>query len=639
VLDLGRICRSYGATHARWRRGDGSEAVAEGAGGSLQRAVDTHGVGPLAAALASGEGLWLRDGDVELQVSREDSSASMRVSWDEGPSYQERFTVTPNATLPADPGPGARSAMPQAPSSGAASPVAPAPSRGVRAGAQPVSDVAAALHDPALPLAVGPDGLYVLDDAVGLPVVPAVDPASLGAPSFRQAHGVRAAYVAGAMAGGIASADLVVAMGRAGLLGFFGAGGLPLVAVEQACKEVTAALGDAPCGFNLLHNPVEPHVEEATVDLYLSHGIRRVSASAYMRLTRAVVRYRLHGIHAGTDGQPVCPNKVFAKVSRAEVAEPFMRPAPKRLVEALVAEGLLTTEQAALAAQVPVAEDVTAEADSGGHTDRRPLVVLLPTLLALRDRVSAEEGYGARGITLRVGAGGGLGDPASVAAAFTMGADYVLTGSINQSCIQADTSKLAKEMVSAAGMADMAQGAAPDMFEIGAHVQVLGRGSVYAQRANKLHGLYKTYGDLDALPAKERQRLEKTLFRRPLDEVWADTRAYWAQRDPKEVERAERDPRHKLALTFRWYLGMSSRWARMGTEDRKRDFQIWCGPSMGRFNDWVRGTWLEPLEARDAVAVARCLLRGAAAIRRVEVAAALGVTLPTGVRVPPPHAG
>ena len=87
MLDLGRICRSYGATHARWRRGDGSEAVAEGAGGSLQRAVDTHGVGPLAAALASGEGLCLRDGDVELRcvTSREPDDrevGDLRLAWD-----------------------------------------------------------------------------------------------------------------------------------------------------------------------------------------------------------------------------------------------------------------------------------------------------------------------------------------------------------------------------------------------------------------------------------------------------------------------------------------------------------------------------------------------------------------------------
>ena len=75
-----------------------------------------------------------------------------------------------------------------------------------------------------------------------LGTIPPVTPASLGAQSFLDAHNVRLAYVAGAMAGGIASADLVIAMGKAGLLGFFGAGGLPVEAVEASLKTIRQRL-------------------------------------------------------------------------------------------------------------------------------------------------------------------------------------------------------------------------------------------------------------------------------------------------------------------------------------------------------------------------------------------------------------
>jgi len=363
-----------------------------------------------------------------------------------------------------------------------------------------------------------------------------------------------------------------------------------------------------------------------------------VSASAFMTLTPAIVRYRLHGIHKDDAGRIVCPNHVFAKVSRSEVAEPFMRPAPKALVEQCVAEGWITADQAVLAAQIPMAEDITAEGDSGGHTDRRPLVVLLPTLQRLRDKVMAEEGYRDRGIHIRVGAAGGIGDPASAYGALAMGADYLLTGSINQSSKEAGTSDLAKQMIAAAGMADVATGPAPDMFEIGAHVQVLSRGSMYAQRAGRLYNLYKRYGSMEEIPAKDREKIEKTIFKRSFEDVWEGTRDYWSGRDPAEVERAEKDGRHKMALTFRWYLGMTSRWARMGEKDRKRDFQIWCGPSMGSFNDWVSGTWLEPLEARGVVAIAHAILHGAAALRRVEAARSCGVAVPSSADHPQPKA-
>ena len=440
--------------------------------------------------------------------------------------------------------------------------------------------------------------------------VPSVTGGSLGSAAFRRAHGVRMAYVAGAMAGGIASADLVVAMSNAGLLGFFGAGGLPVPAVEAALVDIKAR-AEGAWGFNLLNNPHEPAVEEATVDLYLAHGVRRVSASAYMDLSPAVVRYRFHGIHE-VDGEIVTPNHVFAKVSRAEVAEKFLQPARPALLKALVDAGHLTKAQAKLAAKLPVAEDITAEADSGGHTDHRALVALVPELQALRDRISEERGYDALGVRPRVGAAGGLGTPRAVWAAFAMGADYVLTGSVNQATIEAGTSLLAKSLLADAGPADVASGPAPDMFELGAKVQVLSRGAMYAQRAQRLYDTWKLYPSIEAIPAKDRKKLEKQLFQRPLDEVWEETRSFWQERDPSQVARAETDERHRMALVFRWYLGLSSRWARIGDESRKRDFQIWCGPSMGAFNRWAAGGPLEALESRTVVAVADALMSGAA---------------------------
>jgi PfaD family protein len=639
MLHLDQVVLAYGAVRAVLERAGGETVQAEGAGGGLVSAVDSQGVGPLASALGEGDTLRLEDAGVSLTLVRSGAWARMRVEWADGPTYEDQIPAsTADASLSTSP-PSMPMAVASAPSSPASqtstSPLFSPDSSTV------VTDLAAALHDNNTPLIVSESGVYRAGQfGAGEPlrgIIPAVTAADLGAQSFATAHGVSAAYVAGAMAGGIGSADMVIAMGQAGFVGFYGAGGLPLEVVERDVVRIKEALGDKPAGFNLLHNPVEPKVEQSTVEMFIKHDCRYVSASAFMTLTAAIVRFRLHGIHKGPNGRIICPNAVFAKVSRTEVAEPFMRPAPAALVEACVAEGWLTAEQAALAAQVPMAEDLTAEADSGGHTDRRPLVVLLPTLQRLRDRVMAEEGYAERGIQLRIGAAGGIGDPESAHGALAMGADYILTGSINQSSKEAGTSDMVKAMVSAAGMADVAQGPAPDMFEIGAHVQVLSRGSMYAQRASRLHDLYKRYPSMEAIPDKDRQKIEKTFFKRTLADVWEGTRAYWAERDPAEVERAEKDPRHKMALTFRWYLGMTSRWARLGETDRKRDFQIWCGPSMGSFNDWVRGTWLETLESRSVVDIAHAVLHGAASLRRVEVARTLGVLVPGSAQHPSPH--
>ena len=73
-----------------------------------------------------------------------------------------------------------------------------------------------------------------------------------------------------------------------------------------------------------------------------------------------------------------------------------------------------------------------------------------------------------------------------------------------------------------------------------------------------------------------------------------------------------------MALIFRWYLGLSSRWSNVGEEGREMDYQIWAGPSLGAFNAWVKGTALEDYTKRDAVEVAEHMLSGAAFLYRVQ---------------------
>ncbi len=53
-----------------------------------------------------------------------------------------------------------------------------------------------------------------------------------------------------------------------------------------------------------------------------------------------------------------------------------MAPPPAQILRELVTRGDITPEQAEWAAQIPMADDVTAEADSGGHTDNQPAIRL-----------------------------------------------------------------------------------------------------------------------------------------------------------------------------------------------------------------------------------------------------------------------
>ncbi|QIS14034.1 PfaD family polyunsaturated fatty acid/polyketide biosynthesis protein [Nocardia arthritidis] len=464
------------------------------------------------------------------------------------------------------------------------------------------------------------------DSATVLAAVPPLPPERLGASGFRTAYGVRYAYMSGAMAGGIASADLVIALARAGLLASFGAAGLTTDRVDTALRRFRAEIPDLPYCANLIHSPSESAMERAAVELFLRYGVTCVEASAFMSLTPTIVRYRVAGLSRDGDGRVRIGNRVIAKVSRAEVAEPFLRPAPPSMVADLLARQLISPEQAELARSVPMADDLTVEADSGGHTDRRPLAVALPELIALRDCIQRELRYRQ---PVRVGAAGGIGTPRAAAAAFACGAEYVVTGSINQSCVEAGTSEATRGLLVAAKVSDCEMAPSADMFEMGVTVQVLKRGTLFPMRAKLLYQLYQNYDGVDALPPAERDRVERQILRRPIEAVWSEVVDYFQARDPAQLDNAAASEKRKMALIFRWYLGQSSRWASIGDPGRVHDYQVWCGPAMGAFNEWAQGTYLAT--DRRVADVAVQLMRGAAFSSRVHQLRLLGVGLPAGL--------
>src|SRR6476620_3129070 len=108
------------------------------------------------------------------------------------------------------------------------------------------------------------------ETAGGLPVaayLPPLRPEQLGDPSFRADHALRFAYKTGAMANGIASAEIVIEMAKAGMLGSYGAAGQSLERITKAIDQIQAAVGNATYCVNLIHSPGEPAHEMATAEL------------------------------------------------------------------------------------------------------------------------------------------------------------------------------------------------------------------------------------------------------------------------------------------------------------------------------------------------------------------------------------
>ncbi|EJQ38289.1 PfaD family protein [Bacillus cereus BAG5X1-1] len=432
------------------------------------------------------------------------------------------------------------------------------------------------------------DGREDIKHREGKMIFPIVTALSLGNKQFKEDYNLKYAYVTGAMYRGVASEKMIVNIGKAGMLGFYGTGGMSLERIEKAILYIQKQLVNGESyGMNLLHNPGNPSLEENTVNLFLKHGVTNVEASAYMSINPALVRYRAKGLRWGANGVKIITNRIIAKISRPEVAEAFLKPAPEHIVEKLVQTNQITQEEADLLKEVPMADDLTVEADSGGHTDHGIAYALMPAIIKLRDEMIKKYGYAK---SIRIGAAGGIGTPEAAVAAFMLGADFLVTGSINQCTVEAETSDTVKDLLQQANVQDTEYAPAGDMFEIGAKVQVLKKGLFFPARANKLYDLYRSYNSLEEIGEKNRKMIQEKYFKRSFEEIYQDLKAYYP---PQVIEKAEQNSKHKMALIFKWYFNYSNHLALSGNEDSKVDYQIHCGPALGAFNQWVKGTKLE----------------------------------------------
>ncbi len=434
---------------------------------------------------------------------------------------------------------------------------------------------------------------------------------SLGNKDFCEEYGIKYAYLTGAMVRGIASKELVIRQGRAGLMSYFGAGGLSMSKIEESIQEIQSELSSGESyGLNLLCNLENPQKEQETVELYLKYNIRYVEAAAFMQMTPALVLYRLKGLKKDENGSVCCDNKILGKLSRPEVAESFMSPAPERVVKRLLEEGKITEEQAELSKSVPMSYDICIEADSGGHTDGGIPTVLVPSIMSLRKEMQQKYNYDR---TIRIGQGGGIGTPEAAAAAFIMGVDFVLTGSINQCTVQGGISESVKNMLQDINVQDTEYAPAGDMFEIGARVQVLKKGVFFPVRANKLYQLYTNYNSLDELPEKTKAQLQDKYFKKSFDDIWHETKSYFEEKGYSDrLERADKSPKNKMSLVFQWYFRNSMKLAFNGDEEGRINYQVHTGPALGAFNQWVKGTELEDWRNRHVDEIAEKIMLGTA---------------------------
>jgi len=132
-------------------------------------------------------------------------------------------------------------------------------------------------------------------------------------------------------------------------------------------------------------------------------------------------------------------------------------------------------------------------------------------------------------------------------------------------------------------------------------------------RANKLYALYTHCAGLEDIPESERAKLERTFFKRGLSEVWEETLGYLkAKGREKDIALAQANPKIRMARVFRWYFAYSTQLAFSGSAEDLVNYQVHTGPALGAFNQWVKGTTLEPWTERHVDEIAIALMDAAA---------------------------
>ncbi|MFI2264963.1 acyltransferase domain-containing protein [Micromonospora aurantiaca (nom. illeg.)] len=456
-------------------------------------------------------------------------------------------------TEPVEVGPGevltkmwrrAAGSLPAPAPGGPLAPVVPVP---------PSAPAAPPVTVPAAPVARGP--------APGPPPATASRPRPAGSPGLRSDYGIRYACLAGSSPFGVTSPAFLRRLSESGLLGFFGTWGLALPEIRAALAELrdVRRYGMAwPSGGD----------ERALCDLYLAHGVRHVEVTGPLAVVSPqLVRFR-HG-----DGS----RQVLVRAPDLATAVRFLRPADPATVRALAAAGHLDGGSAGAAAREAVATDVAVERDA--HA-------LVPALVALRDR----EAPGAR-----IGVAG-VGTPAAVAAAFALGADFVVTTTVNQCTAEAATSDAAKDLLAALDVTDVREAPDPDLFELGARSPVAHRGTLFAARAEELYRMFLRYDRLADVGPRRLAELERTHFGRPLDEVRADLGV------------AGRDDRRVLASVCAAYCRQATAAALRGTPGQRLNYRVPASTDVGAFNRLVAAEPLADWRARHAELVTERLL-------------------------------
>lgn len=422
---------------------------------------------------------------------------------------------------------------------------------------------------------------------------------------FNIEYDLKYPYLVGGIERGITSKEMVVKCGKHNILSFLGTKRMNIEKIRESIVYIKKHLTNGEAfGVNITYDPLDTELASKVVDLCFEYDVKNIELCGYHYMPKYIIRYKFNNLKY-KNNKVICNNKIFLKTDRLNDLEQLMEPASEEVLESLTKERLITDAEKRLLKNVSVIDALTISCESGGNMYKSNILNVLPTAINIRDSKVKEQGYDNN---IYIGVAGDIGTPESVAIMFLLGADYIVTDSINQCSIESSLSDLTKDLLQQAGIEDTIYVPDADNFEIGAKIPVLKRGVMFPSRANKLYDLYRYYNSYYQIDKKLREHIEKNYFRKTFDEYYEECK----RNEPIEkIDIIEKDEKKKMALVFKQYLIEAASYGQEGLEEEKMNFSIYCSPALGAFNKYCNGGEMENWRNRSITKIAEILMHDA----------------------------
>ena len=392
---------------------------------------------------------------------------------------------------------------------------------------------------------------------------------------------------------------------KAGLLSFFGAEGLPLHTIEGALRQIRQQLSnDHFFGVGMLRSQGDEDSEMRLAHLCVQYKVPALEISSFSMVSRAIVYYRVKGLKKRWDGSIECQHKIIAKVSHIHQVASYLKPPPRWIVDELLSEQLINPEQAEMSQSIGLCDDLCVIGDCGEKTTGGSVFLLYPHVYQIKKQLETSYPH-VRNVHL--GVGGGLGTPQAIAHVFSMGADFILTGSINQATVEAGSSAAVKELLITMGLMDTQTCSSENVFDTQGRIQVLNMHNAFPAKADFLQALWMSYESVSDMPSSLQVHLKEQYF----DDLGDNNNEH--SKSTVSNLKGDLDPKLSMAKLFESYFERAQNHVILANDslDNATDYLIHTGPALGAFNEWVKGTPLESWKNRHVDVVAIHLLESA----------------------------